>query len=126
MTDKIILVTEPDDIQIDAIRILLVDLTPEQNHIVSESLGKLKTTKELVIYAAQNSSIDWILDKKNKSQITIFNADSDNNILVGYLSAQSNSYYFGNLKILSKANRRVIYNTDDTVNLLTKTSGTYE
>ncbi len=126
MTDKIILVTEPDDIKIDGIRILLVDLTPDQSQVISNALGQLNTFNELIIYSAQSSGIDWILDKKSKSKIVIFNADSDNHLLVGYLTAQSNSYYFGNLKILSTANKRVIYNVDDVVNLLTKVIGTYE
>jgi len=126
MTDKIILVTEPDDIKIDGLRILLVDLTTDQSQVISQALGQLDTLNELIIYSAQSSSIDWVLDKKSKSKFVIFNADSDNHLLVGYLAAQPNSYYFGNLKILSTANRRVIYNVDDVVNLLTKMIGTYE
>jgi hypothetical protein len=126
MTDKILLVTEPDDVKIDGLRLLLVDLTDDQSQVISTALGRLNTIHELIIYSSQSSSIDWVLDKKAKSKLCFFNADSDNHLLVGYLAAQSNGYYFGNLKILSQANKRVIYNVDDVVNLLTKTIGTYE
>jgi len=126
MTDKIILVTEPDDIQIDACRVLLVDLTEDQTQIISKALNQIELKINLVLYVANNSNIDWLLDKKNKSKLIIFNADSDNHLLVGYLAALSISHYFGPLKILSKANPRMIYNVDDIVNLLNKTIGTYE
>ena len=64
-------------------------------------------------------------DKKHKSDIIIFNADSDNDIVVGYLAAQTNSYYFGNLKLLSTVNRSAIYNTDQLYDLLEKLIGHY-
>jgi len=126
MTDKMVLVTEPDDIQLDGCRILLVDLTDNQNQFVSNALNTIKSVNNIIIYVANNSSIDWVLDKKNKSQIIIFNADSDNHLLVGYLAAHKISHYFGNAKILSKANNRVIYTVDELVNLIEKTIGTYE
>jgi hypothetical protein len=126
MTEKIILITEPDDIQLDGCRILLVDLTEDQSQMISDALKRIQNISNLAIYVANNSNIDWILDKKNKSQLTIFNADSDNHLLIGYLAAHKISHYFGNLKILSRANNRVIYNVDDIVNLIEKTIGTYE
>lgn len=126
MTDKVILVTEPDDIQLDGFRILLLDLTDEQNQFVSTALNMLKANGDLVIYVSSNSSIDWTIDKKNKCHLTIFNADSDNHLLIGYIAAQKNSHYFGNLKILSRVNNRVIYTIDNLVNLIEKTIGTYE
>lgn len=126
MTDKILLVTEPDDVKTDGFRILLVDLTIDQSQLISDALGQINTFNEIIIYSAQSSGIDWVLDKKSKSKLIMFNADSDNHLLVGYLAAQPNSYYFGNLKILSPANKRVIYNVDNVVNLLTKMIGTYE
>ena len=125
MTEKIILITEPDDVQLDSCRILLVDLTEDQNQIISDALKRVEV-QSLAIYVTNNSTIDWTLDKKNKSQLIIFNADSDNHLLIGYLAAHKISHYFGNLKILSKANNRVIYNVDDIVNLIEKTIGTYE
>lgn len=126
MTDKVILVTEPDDIQLDGCRLLLVDLTDDQNQFVSNALNCVKNINSIIIYVANNSNIDWILDKKNKSQLILFNADSDNHLLVGYLAAHKISHYFGNPKILSKANNRVIYTNDELVTLIEKTIGTYE
>ena len=72
MTDKIILVTQPDDIQEDGLRILLVDLTSEQSQVLSDALRMVQSSVSIIIYSAQNSGIDWILDKKNKSKIIIF------------------------------------------------------
>lgn len=126
MDDKIVLITEPDDIQLDGIRILLVDLTQDQTQFLSTALGKLEKLPNLIIYSAENSNINWLLDKKNKSKLIIFNADSDNHLLVGYMVAQPNSIYFGNLKILSEVNNRVIYSIEDLVNLLNKVIGNYE
>jgi hypothetical protein len=126
MTDKVILVTDPDDILIDGCRILLVNLVEDQTQLISKALNQIELKINLIVYMANSSSIDWILDKKNKSNLIIFNADSQNDLLTGYLSAKMISHYFGNLKILSKVNDRVIYNVDDIVNLLNKTIGTYE
>lgn len=126
MNDKIVLVTEPDDISADGSRLLLVDLSEDQSKLFSDALNKAREVSNLIIYVANNSSIDWILDKKNKSNLIIFNADSSNELLVGYLAAQKKSFYFGNLKILQKANARVIYSVDDIVKLIEQTIGTYE
>ena len=126
MTDKIILITEPDDIQIDGCRILLVDLTEEQNQMVSQALNLIDLSVNLLLYVAKESKIDWVLDKKNKSRLIVFNAESTNDLLVGYLSASAISHYMGNLKILNKANPRIIYSAEDLVRLFNKQIGMYE
>jgi hypothetical protein len=126
MIDKIVLVTPPDDILVDGIRLLLVDVTIPQSQMVSSVLTQFETIPTVVAYMwSSGDSIDWLIDKKHKSDIIIFNADSDNDIVVGYLSAQTNSYYFGNLKLLSTVNRSAIYNTDQLYDLLEKLIGHY-
>lgn len=126
MIDKIVLVTPPDDILVDGIRLLLVDVTIPQSQMVSSVLTQFETIPTVVAYMwSSGDSIDWLIDKKHKSDIIIFNADSDNDIVVGYLSAQPNSYYFGNLKLLSTVNRSAIYNTDQLYDLLEKLIGHY-
>lgn len=126
MIDKIVLVTPPDDILVDGIRLLLVDVTIPQSQMVSSVLTQFETIPTVVAYMwSSGDSIDWLIDKKHKSDIIIFNADSDNDIVVGYLSAQPNSYYFGNLKLLSTVNRSAIYNTDQMYDLLEKLIGHY-
>jgi len=126
MIDKIVLVTPPDDILVDGIRLLLVDVTIPQSQMVSSVLTQFETIPTVVAYMwSSGDSVDWLIDKKHKSDIIIFNADSDNDIVVGYLSAQPNSYYFGNLKLLSTVNRSAIYNTDQLYDLLEKLIGHY-
>jgi hypothetical protein len=119
MVDKVIIVTPPDDVQIDGLRILLVDLTHEQTNLISQSLTRLETIPTTITYVWNTSNdVQWLLDKKYKSFLTFFNADSDNDAIIGYMAAQANSYYFGNLKSLSLANQNAIYDTEQIFNLM--------
>jgi hypothetical protein len=127
MTDKVIVVTDPDDIVIDGLRILLVDLSLEHTQLISDALTKIDKIPTIITYMWQsNNSVDWLLDKKHKSWLIIFNADSQNDIVTGYLAAQRNSYYFGTLKNLSKANTRVINSSHELLDLLLLTIAKYE
>jgi hypothetical protein len=128
MSDKVIIVTPPDDIHVDGLRILLVDLTLDQTQLISEALAQIQEMPTIVTYVWQTGNdIEWLLDKKHKSYyLTIFNADSQNDIVVGYLAAQNNSYYFGTLKNLSKANTRVINNSHELLDVLLLTIAKYE
>lgn len=119
MSDKVIIVTPPDDIQVDGLRILLVDLTPDQTNIISQSLTRLDTIPTTITYVWNTSNdISWLLDKKHKSFLIFFNADSENDAIIGYMAAQVNSYYFGNLKSLSQVNQNAIYDTEQIFNLM--------
>jgi hypothetical protein len=124
MTDKIIVVTPPDDILLDGPRLLLVNLNQEQLQAVSTAVMTLDIDNHTVITFVWNlgDSIEWMLNTKLKSKIIIFNADALGNeagdLINGYLLAQGNSYYFGNLKDLHMANNRVLYNSDDVKILL--------
>jgi hypothetical protein len=119
MSDKVIIVTPPDDVQIDGLRILLIDLTHEQTNLISQSLTRLETIPTTITYVWNTSNdVQWLLDKKHKSFLTFFNADSDNDAIIGYMAAQANSYYFGNLKSLSLANQNAIYDTEQIFNLM--------
>ena len=119
MTDKVLLVTAPDDVLVDSIRILLVDIVPEQQQIISDALTQLDNSPDIVLYV-WNSTNDtsWLLDKKLKSDAIIFNANSENDVIIGYMAAQSNSHYFGTLKILSMVNNSTIYNIDQVSTIL--------
>ena len=119
MTDKIIVVTPPDDILLDGPRLLLVNLNQEQLQAVSTAVMTLDIDNHTVITFVWKlgDSVEWMLNTKLKSKIIIFNADMLGNeagdLINGYLLAQGNSYYFGNLKDLHMANNRVLYNSDD-------------
>lgn len=120
MSDQVVIVTAPDDFIQDSFRILLVDLDESQTQLVSAALLQLNHIGKLVVYKfSSGDSIAWLLDKKNKSNLIIFNADSKNEQLVGYMCAQRKSCYFGTLKSLHLANKSAIYSVDDVVNLIT-------
>ena len=125
MSDKILVVTAPDDSPIDGIRVLLVELNGEQSQVVSNALLTSDTKYSIITYAwKMGDSVEWLLDKKSKSDIIIFNADVQNNgaieLIIGYIAAQPQSYYFGTLRDLHLANNRAIYNTNDILSLLEK------
>jgi hypothetical protein len=125
--DNILVVTPPDDIHTDGFRLLLVDLTPDQSQIVSDSLLQLKSLPSVVVYSWKSDDLDeWLLQKKKKSDLIIFNADSSKHLLIGYLSAQINTYYFGTLRTLSTVNNRVLLNTDQCIELLDSYIATYK
>lgn len=127
MADKIILVTAPDDVDVDGMRICLVDLSKEQGSLVSAALQKYDGIVDIVVYVQTTvTDIRWILDKKHRSELTIFNADSLNQTLVGYFAAQPNSYYFGTLRDLNRVNNRVLYTEEDCSAVLNSTIGKYE
>jgi hypothetical protein len=114
MTNQITLVSAPDDVLHDAVRILLVDLTQEQTQAISEALMTVEDIPASVIYVWSNiDSVSWLIDKKLKSQLIIFNADSEKSEVVGYIAAQANSFYFGFLKDLEVLNKRAIYSSED-------------
>lgn len=119
MTDQVLIVTEPDDTLLDSYRLLLVDLTPFQSQVVSASLLAMRLPCRVVLYSWNSTNtVEWLLDKKTKCGLIVFNADSDNSAVVGYLAAQLNSYYFGNLKSLASVNNSQLYAQQDCQQLL--------
>ncbi len=63
-------------------------------------------------------NVDWLIDKIYKSNAVIFNADSLNQTLVGFLAAQKNSAYFNNLPSLNNVNKSMLYNRDQCLTFL--------
>jgi len=126
MTDKVVVVTSPDDVLIDGYRILIVGLTSEQSKVISDTLLSIDYNDNVILYIWESGDSDWLLDKKHKSNLIIFNADHDNQILVGYMAAQKNSHYFGYLKFLASVNAKSIYASEDVGQLLTNSLNTYD
>jgi hypothetical protein len=119
MTDKVLIVTPPDDILIDGFRLLLVDLNNDQTKIISDCLLNISSKLTVITYLwTTNDNTNWLLDKKIRSDLIIFNADSQNEMIVGYIAAQKNSHYFGTLKTLAMANAKAIYASEDCESLL--------
>lgn len=109
MNKKITLVTAPDDVIFDATRILTYDLSNDQSLLVSYALSQIELEDQTVVYVANGKdSSEWILDKKQKCSIIILNAEANDQTMVGYLMAQRNSYYIGNLRSLHPLNKTEI------------------
>ena len=120
MTEKVLVVTQPDDVVLDGFRLLLVDLDSEQTKIISDVLLEISSPYTIITYMwGSNDNSYWLLDKKAKSNLIIFNANSQNELIVGYIAAQKNSHYFGTLKILAQANAKAIYASEDCKSLIT-------
>lgn len=119
MTEKIILVTPPDDIYLDANRLLLVNLNPEHTQFISDALNKLTKIYTTVIYIWENGNgFEWLADKKSKSDMIIFNSSDQNELLTGYLSADPRSHYFGELRDLHVFNKKQILDIEQLSQIL--------
>lgn len=117
--DKIILVSNPDDVLVDGFRILLFDLDGPQGEIFTRAITSLDDVPHTVIYTfSYGQDSDWLLDKYHQADLIIFNADSLNDLMVGFFAGKRNSYYFGNLKTLNQVNKSVIHGVDDCQELL--------
>lgn len=109
MSDKILLVTDPDDSFEQGLRILVAYLEPDQSSLISDCLLGFQSMPNIIMYSANELSDNrWMIDKIQKSDLIIFNADSSNQTMVGYLAGKMNSCYFGNLKDLFVVNTAVI------------------
>jgi hypothetical protein len=113
MPDKVLVVTFPDDVIIDAKRILLFDPTAEQTQLISSCLSASEFGCDIVFYIWRfGDDIDWLLDKILKYDLAILNADTEEQGLLGYLFAKPNSYYIGNIRSLSKLKKSEVLGTD--------------
>lgn len=117
MTNRIVLVTQPDDVFDLGIRILVIDLTIEQSNELSEALKNLDTEDDIIVYKwTFGDDIQWCIDKIYKADLIFFNAESQNQTLAGFLAAQKKSAYFGNLMSLNSVNKSVVYDRDSCLN----------
>ena len=131
MSDRILVVTEPDDTLLQGIRVVHVNLTEEQSGIVSTALLQSTLPNTIINYVwRMGDSVSWLMDKVTKGDLIIFNADSPNNgaieLIIGWISAQPRSCYFGNLKDLNIVNNRAIYSIEDISFSLEKIASHYE
>lgn len=124
MSDKILVITEPDDYFDDAIRLLFVDLDSNQTKMFTKPLLDIPTEKSIVCYYwALDTSMTWLLDKLAKSHLIFFNNDSSHRELVGFLTANSKAYGLGNNRFLGKFINRNIVDSDEIKSLIIKTVG---
>ena len=130
MTDKILVITQPDDSLLQGIRITHVHLSEEQSNTISNALLQTTVQHNIINYVwKMGDRVDWLLDKIIKSDIVIFdaggNSDPGKDVIIGWTAAQPQSYYFGSLRDLHLANDRVLYSSEDVLNLIEKISTKY-
>ena len=128
MTDRILVVTAPDDTLQDGIRIAHVNLSREHSQLISQALLQSNLPHTIINYVwNQGDSKSWLFDKIFKTNLVFFNADCDQEtaLLTGWISSNPRSYYFGSLRDLNIVNDRVLYSSDDILNLLEKTVKSY-
>jgi hypothetical protein len=95
--------------------------------MISDALNEFTSIPNIVTYIWRHGdAVDWMMDKKHKSQCVIFNAHSDQHMIIGYMAAQSNSHYFGTLKTFDKVNNNAIYTVNDCVNIINNLITRYE
>lgn len=127
MTDKIVLVSAPDDVAYEGVRLLFVDLDDQQSEIMSQSLLSLNNIPRVIAYTWKHGEdVDWVIDKSRKSDLIVFNAESYDQTLIGYFAGKLNAYYFGTLRSLSKVNSSVIFDVGQCSELFINTFDKYE
>lgn len=125
--DQMLLVSAPDDVALEGVRLLIVGLTPEQSNIVSTVLTTIETAPRVIVYVwNEHDSVDWLTDKIYKSQLILFNAEFENQTLVGYLAGKLNSHYFGSLKSINQINNSMIFDENQCRTILTNLFKKYE
>lgn len=113
MTNKVTVVTPPDDVLVDAKRILLFDPTEEQTQLISSCLAANEFGCDIVFYIWRfGEDTDWLLDKILKYDLAILNADTQEQGLLGYLFAKHDSFYLGNIRSLSKLKNSAVLDID--------------
>ena len=109
MSSKIFVITDPDDVEYDALRIVAVDLAPEQSHSLSEVLKTIQIDKDINLYVYSNSDdVAWLIDKSNKADYIFANPQSDDQQIVGYIASKRQSHFFGETKITKSLNKTPI------------------
>ena len=94
-------------------------LKEEQSTLVSSIIYNLKDYKPTIIYVSNGQNdTEWLLDKKQKCSIIVYNAEMEDQTMVGYLAAQSNSYYFGELRSLTSVNKNKINNKEQLTKIM--------
>lgn len=127
MSDRILIVTAPDDIPLQGIRVAHVNLTSEQSGIVSSAMLQTTLPHTIINYVwTFNDPVNWLFDKITKCDLILFNANSPSELLIGWVSAQPQAHYFGTLKDLHIVNDQAIYSDEDILTLLEKISKHYE
>ena len=115
------MITDPDDVEYDALRIVAVDLAPDQSHSLSEVLKTIQIDKDINLYVYSNSDdIAWLIDKSIKADYIFANPQSDDQHLVGYIASKRQSHFFGETKITKALNKKSVLSQDHIVEILRK------
>ena len=118
---NILVVTSPDDYFDTAIRILIVDCDEVQTKTLSDLFLSLNLSEDVVVYHWRwSDSEEWLIDKINKSDLIVYNAESDNQTIVGYLLGLKYAYSIGTRRSLQKINDRAVIDVNILKQLIEK------
>jgi hypothetical protein len=121
VSSKIFVITDPDDVEYDALRIVAVDLAPEQSYSLSEVLKTIQTNRDINLYVYSNlDDVAWLIDKSNKADYIFANPQSDDQQIVGYIASKRQSYFFGDTKITKALNKRSVLSHEHITEILRK------
>ena len=119
MTSKIFVITAPDDVDYDALRIVSADLTPEQSQMLSNVLKNISLDRDINLYVHSNSDdYQWVIDKSGKADLIFGNTVSDDQQIVGFLASKRQSHFFGDSKLTKSLNKKSIFSEEQIAQII--------
>jgi len=107
---KISLITAPDDVEFDAVRILAVSLTPEQSNALSDVLKFLEVDKDINLYVYnEKDDVYWLVDKAHKADVIFINGLMENQKIAGYLASKRQSCFFQDSHLNTALNNTIVH-----------------
>ena len=121
MNSKIVLITAPDDVEYDALKIAAVDLAPEQSESLSQVVKNLDIDRDINLYVYNLwDDLKWIIDKSSKADIVFANAGSDNQQLLGFLASKRHTHLFGESALGKALNKEPVFSQQQLEHILGK------
>ena len=113
MNRKISLITAPDDLEFDAIRILAVCLSPDQSNTLSDVLKVLEVEKDINLYIYNHADdLYWLVDKAHKADIIFVNGALENQKVAGWLASKRQSCFFDDAPLHKALNNTIVYSKE--------------
>jgi hypothetical protein len=109
---QIKIITSPDDVYDNCVRLLCVDLNKEQTEFISNTLKKIENDCAVYIWTTDDDA-EWLFDKVFKSDVIILNCESEHQDIVGWIMGFKKTKYLGNPKKLKIINKNAIYSEQD-------------
>lgn len=121
MNSKIVLITAPDDVEYDALKIAAVDLAPEQSEALSQVVKLIDIDRDINLYVYNLwDDLKWIIDKASKADIVFANAGSDNQQLIGFLASKRHTHLFGESTLSKALNKEPVFSQEQIEHIIGK------